>query len=136
MSAKVDKFCDDLRDRLNTVESRLHAAKTNVQALAGQAEETLRQQCDELHRKAQAEKDRIERLRGSLTAKAQQKLAETTEIVREWKAKNETRKLNARADRAQVYAADAIEFAVAAIDEAEKAILDAIVARMDADETT
>lgn len=136
MSAKVDTFCDDLRDRLNNVDTRLQAAKTNVQALAGKAEKTLRQTCDELHRKSQAEKERIERLRGSLKTKAQQKLAETKEIVSEWKARNETRKLNARADRAEAYAADAIEFAVAAVGEAEEAIVDAVVARVDADEAT
>ena len=36
----------------------------------------------------------------------------------EWKARRETRKLNARTDRAETYAADAIDFAVASIDEA------------------
>lgn len=134
MSATVDKFCNDLRDRLNDVESRVQTAKASLQALAGQADKTLRQRCDELNRKARAKRDHIERLRESLKTKAQQKLAETKEIVSQWKAKNETRKLNARADRAEAYAADAIEFAVAAIDEAEQAILDAVVARMDADE--
>ena len=134
MSATVDKFCDDLRDRFNGVEKRLQTAKKNVQSLADEGEKALRQKCDELHRKAQAEKDRIERLQGSLKSKAQQKVAETKEIVSEWKAKNETRQLNARADRAEAYAADAIEFAVAAIGEAEEAILDAVVSRMDADE--
>ncbi len=50
-----------------------------------------------------------------------------------WQAKQETQKLKARADRAEAYAADAITYAVAAIDRAEEAILGAVVARMDAD---
>ena len=134
MSATVDKFCDNLRDRLNSVEKRLQTAKRNVQSLANEGENALRQKCDDLHRKAQTEKDRFERLQASLKTKAQQKVAETKEVVSEWKAKNETRMLNARADLAEAYAADAIEFAVAAIGEAEEAILDAVVSRMDADE--
>ena len=44
------------------------------------------------------------------------------------------RKLNARADRAEARAADAIDLAAAAICEAEEAILEAALARMDADE--
>ena len=49
------------------------------------------------------------------------------------KASRETRKLNARADRAETYAADTIDFAVASIDEAEDAILESAVARIDTD---
>jgi hypothetical protein len=134
MSATVDKFCDNLRNGLNSVEKRLQAAKKNVQSLADEGEKTLRRKCDDLHWKAQAEKDRVERLQASLKTKALQKVAETKEVVSQWKAKNETRMLNARADLAEAYAADAIEFAVAAIDEAEGAILDAVVARIDSDE--
>jgi hypothetical protein len=134
MSATVDKFCDNLRDRLNSVEKRLQTAKRNVQSLTNEGERTVRQKCDEFHLKAQVEKDRIERLQGSLRSKAQQKLTETKELISDWKAKNETRKLNARADRAEAYAVDAIDYAVAAISEAEEAIVDAVVARMDADE--
>jgi len=60
-------------------------------------------------------------------------MAGTKEAVSDWKAKRETRKLNARADRAETYAADAIDYAMTSIDEAEEAILDAVVARVDAD---
>jgi hypothetical protein len=37
MSAKVDKFCDRLRDRLNAIAGRLQSVKTNVAALPDQA---------------------------------------------------------------------------------------------------
>ena len=48
MSATVDKFCDDLRNGLNSVEKRLQAAKRNVQSLADDGEKTLRRKCDDL----------------------------------------------------------------------------------------
>lgn len=134
MSATVDKFCDNLRDRLTSLEKRLQTAKRNLQSLADEGETALRQKCDDLHRKAQPARGQVERLQASLKTKAQQKVAETKAVVSQWKARNETRMLNARADLAEAYAADAIEFAVAAIGEAEAAILDAVVARMDADE--
>ncbi len=133
MSAKVDEFCDRLRDRLDAVEGRLHSVKTNIQALPEQTEDALRDKLDEVRARLQGQKEHIDQTRANLKAWAQQKAAETKEAVSEWKAKREARQLNARADRAEAYAADAIDFAAAGIDEAEEAILDAAVARFDAD---
>jgi len=133
MSAKVDQFCDQLRDRLSTIEGRLQSVKTNMKALPEQAEKALRDKLAEARTKVQAQKERVEQTRANLKARGQQKVAETKEAVSEWKAKGETRILNARADRAEAYAADALDYAVASIDGAEEAILDAVVARIDAD---
>jgi chromosome segregation ATPase len=133
MNAKVDQFCDKLRDRLNTIEGRLQSVKTNMKALPEQAEEALRDKLESARTKLQAQKERVEQTRANLKARAQQKMAETKEAVSEWKAKRETRKLNARTDRAEAFAADAIDDAVASIAQAEEAILDAVVARIDAD---
>ena len=36
MSAKVDQFCDKLRDQLDTVERRLQTVKSNIQELPEQ----------------------------------------------------------------------------------------------------
>src|SRR5262249_39223822 len=113
MSAKVDQFCDQLRDRLNTIEGRLKSVKTNIQTMPEQAEKALRNKLDEARNKVQAQKERVEQTLANLKAQAQQKMAETKETVSEWKAKRETRKLNARADRAERYAADAIDYAAA-----------------------
>jgi peptidoglycan hydrolase CwlO-like protein len=129
----VDQFCDTLRDRLNALEGGFQSIKTSLQGLPEQAEKALRAKLDEVRTKLQAEKKRIERTRADLQTRAQQKIAETKEAIDEWKAKHETRKLQARADRSEAYAADAVYLAMACIEEAEEAILDAVVARMDAD---
>jgi hypothetical protein len=83
--------------------------------------------------KRQAQQQRIKEAQDQLKTYAQQKVAETREAVSEWKAKHEVRKLNARAERAEEYAACALVVAAAGIDEAEEAILDAALARMEAD---
>jgi uncharacterized protein YaiL (DUF2058 family) len=133
MSAKVDQFCDNLRDRLNRVEARLETAKTNIQALPGQAEKVVREKLGEVQQKLLAQKDRIDQTRANFKARAQQKLTETKEAIDQWKANHEARKLKARADRAEAYAVVAIEFAEFAIDEAEEAVFEAVVARIDAE---
>jgi len=133
MSAKVDKFCDSLRDKLNAMEARIESAKANVQALPGKADNAVQDKVDEARTKVQAQKERIEKTRADLKAWAEQKKAETQTTIREWKAKREAKKLNARADQAESNAEATLAVAMASIDEAEEAILDAVAARLDAD---
>jgi hypothetical protein len=133
MSAKVDQFCDSLRDRLNAIEARVGSVKENIEAFPEHAEKAFQSQLANARTKLKAEQQRIDLARAHLKAYAEQKAAETREAVSEWKANREVRKLNARADRAEEYAACALVVAAAGIDEAEEAILNAIVARMEAD---
>jgi chromosome segregation ATPase len=133
VSTKMDQFYDNLRDGLDTVEGRLKSVRTKMQALREQGEKALREKLDGARHTLQSQKERGDQTRANLKARAEQKMHDIKEAVSEWKAKRETRKLNARADRAEAYAADAIDFVVASIDEAELAILDAVMARIDAD---
>lgn len=133
MSAQVDQFCDMLRDRLNAIDRRLQSVLAEVKGLPDKAEKALQDKLDEARTRLDAEKERLEQTRANLKARAQQMMAATKEVVSQWKAKGEKRKLQARADWAEAYAADAISNAMASIDEAEEAILNAMVARLDAD---
>jgi type I site-specific restriction endonuclease len=133
MSAEVDQFCDKLRDRLNAIEGRLRALATDMQGFPAQAEKTLRDKLEEARTKLEAQKDRIEQTRAQFKARIHQMMTETNHAIDEWKAKGEARRLIARADLAEAHAVDAIALALASFDEAEEAILEAIVARKDAD---
>lgn len=134
MSARVDQFCDNLRDRLNTMEGRFNSLKANVQAVPKRADQAVRGKLDEARRKLGAQKQHVEQACTTLKTRAHEKVTESEDAVHEWKAKREARKLGARADRAESYAAAAIDHAAASLDEADQAILDAIEARLDADE--
>lgn len=133
MSAKVDQFCDTLRDHLNAVESRVESVKENVNALPGKADKAVHEKVNQARARIQGQKDRIDKARADLKTWGEQKRAETEATIHEWKTRRETKKLGARADRAEAYAQDAVAVALATIDEAEEAILDAVGARMDAD---
>ncbi|QJW94630.1 hypothetical protein [Frigoriglobus tundricola] len=133
MSAKIDQFCDRLRDGLDAVETRLQSVQANVVALPGKAEHVLQTELDAARRKVDGQIVRLEKAKDGVKAWAAAKVAETREAIGDWKAKRETQKLKARSDRAEAYAADALFFAAAAVDEAEAAILEAAVARLDAD---
>jgi hypothetical protein len=133
MSERVDKFCDKLRERLNAIEGWIQSVQTDAQALPAKAEKALQQKLVEARTKVEAQKQRVEKARADLKIWADQKMAETREGINEWKAKREVRKLNARAERAEAYAEATMVLALASIDEAEEAILDAVAARKDAE---
>jgi len=133
MSVKVDQFCDKLRDRLNALEGQMQSVKTSVKDVPAKAEKAVREKLDQARTKLEAQKERVEKARVELKARADQKVAEVKEAINEWKAKHEVRKLNARAERSEAYADAAMVLALASIDEAEEAALEAVAARMDAD---
>jgi hypothetical protein len=133
MSAEGDQFSDKLRDRLNAIEERLQAFMKDMQAFPEQAEKALRGKLDEARTRFEAQKERIEQTRVNFNARIHQKITETSQAISEWKARGDARRLNARADWAEAHAVNAIALALASIDEAEEAVLEAVVARMDAD---
>ena len=132
MTARVDQFCDKLRDRLNTLEDQLATLRTNVQKLPKQGEQVLQKYLTEARSKIEVEKKKVEQAQASLKARAEQKIGQAKDAISQWKAKGELSMLNARAELAERYAADAVYVAVAALSDAEEAIIDAVIARNDA----
>jgi len=133
MSARVDQFCDTLKTRLNATEEKVQLLKANLGKLPQQSEQALQKCLAETRAKVEGEKKKVEKAQASLKARAEQKVGEIKEAIGQWKAKREVSKLHARADRAEQYAADAIFVADMAVADAEEAIVDALIARMDAE---
>jgi hypothetical protein len=132
MSARVDQFCDNLKDRLHTLEDQLAMLRTNVQKLPKQGEQALQKCLADARSKIEAEKKKVEQAQANLKARADKKISQAKDTINQWKAKGELSMLNARADLAEQYAADAVFVAVAALSDAEEAIVDAVIARNDA----
>jgi hypothetical protein len=133
MSAKVDQFCNQLRDRLNALEGQVLTLKTNVRTLPQEGEEALHKCLAETRNRVEAQKKNVEKARARLKLRAEQKVGQVKEAVSQWKAKREVSSLKARAEYAEQYAADAVLMADTAVAEAEEAIIDALIARIDAE---
>src|SRR6266700_3785629 len=110
MGARIDQFSEDLRQKLTIADSGLDGLKAKIESKAGHVEQDVQSHLDRVHK-------RVEQGRAK---------------VAEWKAKRELNKLQGRADSAERYAAAASAVAVAALDEAEEASLEAWLARRDA----
>lgn len=135
MSAKIDQFCESLRQQLTKLESRVEQAQANLEAAPKKTEQALKEQLAEAKANIEAKKQEAEDAKTKLETWIEAKKTETEASIEEWKTKREQEKLIARADRAEEYAASAIVFALAAIEEAEVATLEAVGARLVAEET-
>ncbi len=134
MSARVNQCCDQLRDRLNTLDDQLSSLKSNIQELPKRGEQALQQCLTETRSKISIEKQKVEQAKASLKARAEQKADELKNTISEWKAKGNVSRLNTRAELAEQFAVDAVYVAMAALSDAEEAIIDATIARNDANE--
>jgi ADP-ribosylglycohydrolase len=133
MSAQVDQFCDKLKDRLNTMSERIQSTKSQIERFPDKGEKAVRKLLDNVRGKVDSRKQQVDQGLANLKSKAQQKVAETKEEVSRWKQQRDVNKLNARADWSEEYASDAIDYAIATVEAAEDAVLEAVVARHDAD---
>ena len=134
MGEKIDQFVENLRDRLNAVDDRMDNFKASIESAPAKAKADVQAMLDKAKADHEASKHKIEetkkRINGSLEAKKE----ETVAKIAEWKDQREVKKLEKRAQRAEEYAAARVWLAMVAIDEADYATLEAIAARIEADE--
>ena len=133
MSERVDKFCDGLRDKLNGIDARLTALKAAANTKANESEQKVKSMLDAAQKQIDARRAAIEAAKANVAGWADERKTKFDRRIAEWKEKRETQHLTARADRAEAYAAAMFDLAVAAADEAELAMLEASLARLDAE---
>ena len=132
----LDQFSDDLRARLANIDSGLQSLKSQVDGDARQAEAEARRQLAKLSSDIEANKPKLAAAEAQVTQWVQAQQAGTTQKVAEWKATQDFSKLQARAAQAERYAAAARAIAVAALNGAHQAALEAYLANKDASTTS
>ena len=121
-------------------EAEEHAAaardktKADVENDREMARATAQAQADRLHESADANRARISAWWHDVQRSWSQHVAAVKEDLTDRRAEHDLDRANKRAENAEGDAAFAIDYAVAAIDEAEYAVLDASLARMEANE--
>lgn len=133
MGARIDQFCEDLRQKLTIVDSGLAGLREKINGEAEHVEQDVQSHLDRVHKRLDQGRAKLTAAQADVKEWADEKKAATSDKIAEWKAKRELSKLQGRADKAERYAAAASAVAVAALDEAEQAALEAWLARQDAD---
>jgi hypothetical protein len=133
MSETFDKFCSDVRTKINDADKRLKDLRASARNAGQKAKDDAKAHLATLENKAKDQQAEVEASKAKVKAWADGKKAITAEKIVEWKAQRQVRKLSDRADDAESYAVAAMQIAAAAVDEAETAAIEAVVARIDAD---
>jgi stress response protein YsnF len=128
MTDAITKFNIQMTDTLKSAQNRLEVLNAKAKAGAEHADKEIRKQIAALEEQAHKAKVSIE----SAYADMKKSVAEPMSAVTEWKAKFDVSRLDGRAERAEHYAKAASEVAIASVAAAEKAALDARLARTEA----
>ncbi|MDJ0938986.1 MAG: hypothetical protein QNJ00_04420 [Woeseiaceae bacterium] len=130
MNEKVEQIQNELGERLETLRQRLDEVKANVEDSANETRESLHKKGQAIEARFEADQQRLKDAQALVEQWLEAKAVETGEKILDWEYQREIEKLEKHADHAEDYAASAVILAAAAIDEAELAILEAIGARI------
>jgi len=128
MSAKVDQFFDDVRDRLQAIDGWLKSVKTKMESLPETVQKTVQSKLMEARAKLHAERERVEQTRANFKAHATEDIPEIPAKIGAWKAKPVARETNPCAVAS--HPVESIDHAMASIDEVRDSMLYVAVARL------
>ena len=134
MGQKIDEFCNDLRSDLTEADNRLQGLKGQIEKANEETRDAIEAKLQQAKSDLEAQKRKAEDRQHDVKSYLEEKRAEAKHDIDDWKKKRELKKLEKRAERRERYAADTILFAMAAIDEANVAVLEALESRLDADD--
>lgn len=130
MSEKNDNFTNSLRDQLNDIEARLSSFKMTIESASQDTQTSLGSKLEQVQAKLETKRYDFDTYKLEVKRQSEEKQAEVKTEIDGCKTSQEIEELNRRADQAEEYAARGIAVAMAAINEAEEAILEAITARL------
>jgi chromosome segregation ATPase len=134
MGEKINEFCNELRDDLTAADNRLQDLKDQVENANRETREAIQAKLDQAKANLDEQKRKGEDRQQRIKSYLDDKVTETQHDINDWKTKREITKLERRAERRESYAADTVLIAMAAIDEANLAVLEALDARFDAED--
>lgn len=131
MGERIDQFCENLRIKLTSIDNNMESLKAKIDGKARTAEQDVRSHLDGVKKRVEQDRTKVAAAQADIKKWAEERKATTSEKIAEWKTKREMAKLQSRAESAERYAAGAAVVALAAVDEAEQASLEAWLARKD-----
>lgn len=132
MGDKFDNFYKELRTKIDSAEKRIKDLNASAKSAGEKARLDAQAQLAELEKRAKDQLVKVKAAEAKAKSWADEKKAITSDKIAAWKAQHEAEKLVAYADFAEDYAVGSIELAIAAVEEAERAAVEALAARIDA----
>ena len=132
MNEKIESFSKELRAKLDGVDKRLKDLTASAKGATEKAKVEARAQLAALESRAKEQHAKIQSAEAKTRVWLEEKKTATREKIATWKAQHDVKKLAAHADSAEQYAEASMRIAAASVDEAERAAVEAVVARIDA----
>lgn len=132
MTDKINRLCDNVHEKLESLEGRMESLKLNHGTTWHFLQEKLKELRDNGEATMQADLD----ARTCLELWIKRKKGEAQCTIDRWVVNHDSQYLAARAQETEDCASVAIEIAQASIDDAERMVLEAIAAWRDADAVT
>jgi hypothetical protein len=129
MSNDSDAFRSEFRASLSVIAHALDRLNSLLDEKAANTEHDLGEQVADSDKLIDQSRMQARVAQNELSRLIEEQKLETNEKVADWKTHRQTGKLHARADRCERAATTAIEIAVLAMDEAERAVLCALLTR-------
>jgi hypothetical protein len=131
MSVTIDNFTKQLHDNLEMLEDRATKMKATMQAAPQKTQVEIELRLNEVKANLADKKHEFDEYRAKLKTQFDERESEVKLTVDEWKASRQVKKLEHRAEKSEEYATTTTYLAMAMMEEAEKATLEAISARLD-----
>jgi hypothetical protein len=132
MNSNTDQFQKDLRENLSIIATSCDRFIAIVNGMMSGTEQELLVQLMEIDNAIEQNRTRIAAARAELDRSIETDKLETSKRVSNWKAKRQTDRLHARADRYERCAKTSVEIAAATMDEAGQWVFRALLARKEA----
>jgi archaellum component FlaC len=133
MAERIDEFCENLRVRLTSIDNEMQSLKAKIDRKVKTAGQDVQTQLNAVKKRIEQDRAKLTAAQNDMQKWMEERKSATREKVAEWRAKLEKAKLQSYADSAERYAAAAAVIALAAVDEAQEAALEAWLARREAD---
>ena len=124
----ITKFSDEIRVQTELMQDRLKFLKAEATSDAAEAQDSVRKYIDKLDVQIGRDRKRLHQARDEVEEWAEERV----ETLNEWRSERHVEKLVDRADRADRYAKACMDISISALDKAERAMLQASLARADA----
>jgi hypothetical protein len=133
LSERMSRLCDELRIKLHGIDRRLETLKSNGLATFANSQEVLESRLDRVEQRIYDNRVSVEAANVRVKAWLAQKKAGSVVGHPLRTERHKAHLLKVRADDAEAYAIAVFELAAAAADEATLAVLQALLARNDAE---
>jgi hypothetical protein len=134
MGGAADELKQKLSAQIDAAKRKLELLKRDIADLHAEDMAVLRERQTEIRERLDQQRSRTESIQSKIAGWRSETRARAVDAITSWEQRREIEKLEAHAKRAEEIALDMVNVAAHDFEEAEQALLEALAARMEADQ--